>query len=177
MQAIEKARVYNPDVVVMDVNMPDMDGLTATAYIRRELPATQVVILTVQDDIDYMRQAMMAGARDFLTKPPIIEEMVTAVENANQYAIEAREKESRLATAQMRTTAMANRGHIISLYSPRGGSGCSMLATNLAARLYNEDTPVVVVDGNMQFGDIPVLFNVQTRGNILDLCVARRRIG
>lgn len=170
-QAIELAHHYDPNVIVMDVNMPDMDGLTATAYIRRELPATQVVILTVQDDVDYMRQAMMAGARDFLTKPPMIHELVTAVENANKFAIEAREKAQLLATARMHAAAMAQTGHIISIYSPRGGSGCSTLAANLAASLHTEDTPVVVVDGNLQFGDIPVLFNVQCKGNLFDLAV------
>ncbi|MCC7130946.1 MAG: response regulator transcription factor, partial [Anaerolineae bacterium] len=73
LQAIQLVRQLKPDVVVMDVNMPDMDGITATANIKRDVPNTEIVILTVQDDLDYMRRAMLAGARDFLTKPPMID--------------------------------------------------------------------------------------------------------
>jgi pilus assembly protein CpaE len=61
------------------------------------------------------------------------------------------------------------RGKIITVYSPRGGSGCTMLACNLAATLVNPETRVVVVDGTLQFGDVEVFFNVQSRNTIVDL--------
>ena len=60
----------------MDINMPDIDGITATETIREEVPHSQIVILTVQADPNYMRRAMLAGARDFLTKPPSVDEML-----------------------------------------------------------------------------------------------------
>jgi len=71
-QAIDLTRELKPDVVIMDINMPDMDGITTTEVIRQQNPAVQIVILSVQGDASYMRRAMLAGARDFLTKPRLL---------------------------------------------------------------------------------------------------------
>jgi pilus assembly protein CpaE len=67
-EAIDISNQVKPDVIIMDINMPDMDGITATETIRRKLPYIQIVILSVQNDPNYMRRAMQAGVRDFLTK-------------------------------------------------------------------------------------------------------------
>jgi pilus assembly protein CpaE len=170
VQAIQLVKELKPEVVIMDVNMPDMDGITATSIIKREVPYAQVIILTVQDDVDYIRRAMNAGARDFLAKPPVIEELVAAVERAAEFA--RREKEKMpppIIAGPVGAGAGAGRGKIITVYSPRGGSGCTTLACNLAAVFHNEDTSVVVVDGNLQYGDVAVLFNLQSKTSILDL--------
>lgn len=172
-QGIQVARETRPDVILMDVNMPGMDGITATANIKRELPATEVIILTVQDDVDYMRGAMAAGARDFLAKPPMIDELLQAVQRAGAHALETRARQAaeqaKVVQQQTIFAPGSTSGRVISVYSPRGGSGCTMLAVNLAAALHSEETPVVVVDGNLQFGDIPVFFNVQSKNTILEL--------
>jgi pilus assembly protein CpaE len=169
-QAIEYAKKLKPEVIIMDVNMPDMDGIHATATIRREVPNSQVIILTVQDDLDYMRNAMLAGARDFLTKPPMIDELNAAVQRA---AIFARQEQEKIVQADVgeksSTTPNRNRGKVISIYSPRGGAGCTTITANLAAVLHKEDTPVVIMDGNLQFGDVPVIFNAQGGHSITDL--------
>jgi len=168
--AIQLAKETKPDVVIMDVNMPNMDGIEATAGIKREVPFTQVVMLTVQDDVDYIRKAMMAGARDFLSKPPMIDDLVLAVQRAGEMAQQERAKVPPLSAA-LTPAKPTSRGRIITVYSPRGGAGCTMLASNLAVTLYNEETHVVLVDGNLQFGDVQVLFNVKGRNSILDLAL------
>ena len=61
-EAIQLSEDMQPDVVLMDINMPDMDGISATEAIRAKQPAVQVVILSVQGDQNYMRRAMLAGA-------------------------------------------------------------------------------------------------------------------
>ena len=75
--AINQTVALDPDVVLMDINMPDMDGIEATELIQAQAPISQIVILSVQGDTNYMRRAMLAGARDFLTKPPKYEEPET----------------------------------------------------------------------------------------------------
>jgi len=65
--------------------------------------------------------------------------------------------------------AMISGGKIITIYSPRGGSGCSVIAANLAVALNSQDTPTVIVDGDLQYGDIPVLFDSVSKLNMLDL--------
>ena len=173
-QAIEKARETRPDVILMDVNMPDMDGISATKSITQIVPTAQIVILTVQDDPDYMRKAMLAGARDFLTKPPTIDDLLGAVQRAGALAREAQLKAPPAVLPSAASPAKLipqqyGLGKIITLYSPKGGAGCTLLAANLAVALNNDQTRVAIVDGNLQFGDIPVLFNEKSVNSIADL--------
>jgi len=85
-ESIQLAQELDPDVVLMDINMPDMDGITATEKIRTKKPYIQVVILSVQGDQNYMRRAMLAGARNYLTKPPLADELVNAIRQAGEMA-------------------------------------------------------------------------------------------
>ena len=62
-----------------------------------------------------------------------------------------------------------SQGKIITIYSPKGGTGCTTIAVNLALALHNEDTHVVLVDGNLQFGDVAVFVNEQGKNTILDI--------
>ena len=91
-EAIDLYKEVKPDVILMDINMPDMDGIAATEAIRKVLPYAQIVILSVQSDSNYMRRAMLAGARDFLTKPPTIDELNSAIRRAGTMAHEERAK-------------------------------------------------------------------------------------
>jgi pilus assembly protein CpaE len=174
-EAIQLAQEANPDVVLMDINMPDMDGIVATEEIRQKMPSVQVVILSVQGDPDYYRRAMVVGARDFLTKPPNPDELVAAIRRAGKMAREERSKASQLFVAsqsgpnQSTKTGRLNRGKIILIYSPKGGTGCTTIAVNLAVALHNEETRVVIVDANLQFGDVAIFLNEQVKNSILDL--------
>ena len=168
VEAIHLTRELKPDVIVMDVNMPDMDGISATAIIKRDLPSVEVIILTVQDDVDYMRRAMLAGARDFLSKPPMIDDLVQSVLRAGEQSHLQRAKLPPVQIARSLPT-MISGGKIITIYSPRGGSGCSVIAANLAVALNSQDTPTVIVDGDLQYGDIPVLFDSVSKLTMLDL--------
>jgi pilus assembly protein CpaE len=172
-EGIEVARETKPDVIIMDINMPDMDGIKATETIRKILPFTQIVILSVQGDPNYMRRAMLAGARDFLTKPPTVDELTAAIKRAGRMAQEEREKIPLQSqgtrgglTGGLTGAAM---GKVIVVYSPKGGVGCTTLTTNLGMTLHNDETPIVLVDGNLQFGDIPVFLNEQSKNTIADL--------
>lgn len=175
-EGIELAVETRPDVILMDINMPDMDGITATENIRQEIPFTQIVILSVQGDPNYMRRAMLAGARDFLTKPPSVDELTSAIRRAGRLSQEERAKarpvyptQASMATTSGLALLGAFNGKVITVYSPKGGAGCTTIATNLALTLQSEKSPVVLVDGNMQFGDVPVFLNEQAKNSILDL--------
>lgn len=173
-EAVQLTEELKPDVILMDINMPDMDGITATEMIRQRNTVSQIIILSVQGDPNYMRRAMLAGARDFLTKPPMADELISAVRRAGEMARLERTKTVQT-TASISTIAqpvigagMVD-GHIIMVYSPKGGTGVTTVAVNLAITLNNDETRVVLVDGNLQFGDVAVFLNEQGKNTILDL--------
>lgn len=174
-EGIDLSAQLKPDVVIMDINMPDMDGITATETIRRKVPAVQVVILSVQSDSSYMRRAMLAGARDFLTKPPMIDELTSAIRRAGAMAQEERAKSAQLTPTGMITGGSVIQGFIpvsgkiVAIYSPKGGTGCTTISTNLAMALQSETTRVALIDGHLQFGDVSVFLNEQVKNCILDL--------
>jgi pilus assembly protein CpaE len=178
-EGIQFSIEMDPDVVLMDINMPDVDGITATENIRQKMPHIQVVILSVQGDQNYMRRAMLAGARDFLTKPPMGDELISAIRRAGEMARIERAKNASVRTASPTSNAGVTsmspvgfgltRGKIVSVYSPKGGTGCTTIAVNLALALHNDDTRVVIVDSNLQYGDVAVFFNEQGKNTIADL--------
>lgn len=177
-EGIQLASELDPDVILMDINMPDVDGITATEQIRQRMPHIQVVILSVQGDQNYMRRAMLAGARDFLTKPPMGDELISAVRRAGEMARSERLKSSAARAMPAMSSSAApsltmgmpmTRGKVIAVYSPKGGTGCTTVAVNLALALHNDDTRVVIVDGNLQYGDVAIFFNEQGKNTIADL--------
>lgn len=175
-EGIELAQEYDPEVVLMDINMPDMDGISATEAIRGKLPHVQVIILSVQGDQNYMRSAMLAGARDFLTKPPMADELISAIHRAGEMAQQERAKnmQARGAPAAQGTPVGSGglsltQGKVITVYSPKGGTGCTTLAVNLAISIHNEDTRTTLVDGNFQYGDVAVFVNEQGKNTIIDI--------
>jgi len=78
-QAVERARRCTPDVVLMDVRMPDLDGIEATRMLASEVPAVRVLILTTFEQDDYVFGALRAGASGFLLKRTRPEELIGAV--------------------------------------------------------------------------------------------------
>ncbi len=176
-EGIQLAQELDPDVVLMDINMPDIDGIAATEMIRRRSPHIQVVILSVQGDQNYMRSAMLAGARDFLTKPPMGDELISAIRRAGEMSRVERNKSvggrgtgtiSGIATTVQMLPALMQ-GKVVSVFSPKGGVGTTTVAVNLAIALHKEDTRVVLVDANLQFGDVAIFVNEQGKNTIIEI--------
>ena len=78
-EALELAVTLNPDIVLMDINMPGMDGIAATEQLSSRLPQVSIVMMSVQGEADYLRRSMLAGAREFLVKPFSADELVTSI--------------------------------------------------------------------------------------------------
>lgn len=78
-EAVAVARETQPDVFVMDVGLPDRNGIAATADVCKASPATKVLVLTVHDDVAYLRRAFDAGAVGYLVKEAADIELVQAV--------------------------------------------------------------------------------------------------
>ncbi len=80
--ALVQARLTSPDVVLMDIEMPVMDGITATGRLAAEAPDCAVVVLSLHDDLDTRTRARIAGARDFVAKHEIDRALTDAIRAA-----------------------------------------------------------------------------------------------
>ena len=177
-QALEMAVRLSPDVVLMDINMPDMDGITATEKLAAAVPAAAVVMMSVQGEADYLRRSMLAGAREFLVKPFSSDELTASI---RQVYSREQDKISRMAAAAPAvsndggiTSSGAggeNEGRVIAIFSPKGGVGRTTIAVNLAVAAATElGRSVVLMDGSFQFGDVGVLLNLNPKNkSIADL--------
>jgi DNA-binding NarL/FixJ family response regulator len=83
-EAIEKAKQLRPDVVIMDISMPGLNGLEATRRIIRSAPQIQVLVLTVHDSPEIIDRALAAGARGYVLKSDADRDLVAAVEAVRQ---------------------------------------------------------------------------------------------
>ena len=78
-QALEAARVLKPDVMVLDISMPVMNGIETARRLREAGAKTRIVFLTVHDDPDYTREALETGALGYVIKPRIASDLMTAI--------------------------------------------------------------------------------------------------
>jgi pilus assembly protein CpaE len=173
-EGIDRAVELKPDVVLMDINMPDMDGIQATMEISTRVPSTAVIMMSVQNEPDLLRRAMLAGAREFLSKPFSLDELIEAVRHVSRLA-----RPVMHAPAQSQvdgSTPVAQRSgvdtKVISVVSSKGGVGRSFVAVNLAVAIRKlTQKEVILFDTSMHFGDVGVLMNsgdVKTIGDIVD---------
>ena len=161
-EAIEQASRLLPDIILMDINMPDMDGIAATERLTARVPTAAVVMMSVQGEADYLRRSMLAGAREFLVKPFSSDELTASIRQV--YARE-REKASRVVVAPAAAAPEAGEdGQVIAVFSPKGGVGRTTIAVNLAVAAASElNKKVTLVDGSFQFGDVAVLLNLNPK--------------
>ena len=83
--AIEQSRRLRPDVVVMDLSLPELNGLDATRQILKDAPDTEVLVLTMHHSEELARDALQAGARGYVLKSDADENLIAAVENLRRH--------------------------------------------------------------------------------------------
>lgn len=79
-EALAKAKALQPDLVLLDINMPGLDGLAALPKLRLESPNTRVLMLTMHDDVSYLQEALRAGASGYVLKRAVDNELLMAIQ-------------------------------------------------------------------------------------------------
>lgn len=167
-EAVALARERKPDVILMDINMPEMDGIAATQAIIAENPSVQVIIMSVQGETDYLRKAMMAGAREFLVKPVGADQLYQSIRHVYKIAPRVVPAASKVEPGY--TSDDTPKGEVFAVFSPKGGVGTSTVAANLAIALRQvSQKRVALVDANLSLGDINVVLNLVSERTIVDL--------
>ena len=173
-EGISMAGELRPDIVLMDINMPGIDGITASEAITQQVPSAQIIMMSVQGEADYLRRSMLAGAREFLIKPFSSDELISSIRSVYELGASRRQAMPVAAPAAPSKADMGRApgelGKIVAVFSPKGGVGCSTLAINLAIALHQTGkAKVAVVDSSLQFGDVAVFLNLQANRSLADL--------
>jgi pilus assembly protein CpaE len=167
-EAIQMAMDLRPDVIVMDINMPGMDGVAAAEIITQRLPTSPIVMMSVHGEAEQLKRSLSAGAREFLVKPFSADELVSTIKGVYEKELSRRNQ----LVASLPAAPAADAGpaedngehEVIAVFSPKGGAGRTTIATNLALALQKETSGrVCLVDANLQFGDIGVLLNLNPK--------------
>lgn len=166
-EGVELTKEKRPHVVLMDINMPGLDGISASEIITRETPTAQVIMMSVQGESDYIRRSMLAGARDFLTKPFSSDELIATIHQV--YESRRKVQPAGPGAAAAVAAPPPRHGRIIAVFSPKGGVGCSVVAANLGVVLAQAGKNTVVVDANLSFGDMGVLLNLTGTHSLVDI--------
>lgn len=167
-EAIQMAMEIRPDVVVMDINMPGMDGVAAAEIISQRLPASPIIMMSVHGEAEQLKRSLTAGAREFLVKPFSADEFSTTIRRVYEKELIRRQQVEAampaVPTGPQLDAADLGEHQIIGVFSPKGGAGRTTIATNLALALHRETGGrVCLVDANLQFGDVGVLLNLNPK--------------
>jgi pilus assembly protein CpaE len=153
-EAVEQAKLLSPDIVLMDINMPGMDGIQAAEILANEAPASPVIIMSVQGERDYLRRAMQSVAREFLIKPFSGDELIASVRRVHQLE-QRKEMYSRGATVA--TAAVASPVETTTL-APDSALEPAQAPASEAAVLVEDPVEVVALPQRRVYGELLVLY-------------------
>jgi pilus assembly protein CpaE len=168
-EAVRRAAELQPDIILMDIHMPDLDGIQATWLVSSRAPHGAVIMVTSEERIDFLQKAMTAGAQGYVLKP---------FGNGAQLFQTIREVHGRSSARRMQAVGglpldnslRPRIGKRIVVLGSKGGVGSTTVAVNLAVLLSeNKSGSVVLVDADVVAGDATIYLDLAPQFTILDL--------
>ncbi len=165
-QALAAVRDVPPDVVLLNETLGDVNTLALTEDLATRYPEVTVIAMTQEGHMDYVREAMLAGARGFVTTPLVDGELSQVLRQIRRLELN---RQTRLAPVAAENQKVVE-GTIIAIYSPKGGVGKTTLTANLGVALAKQShARVALVDNNPQFGHLGLVLNVHANYSLMDL--------
>ncbi len=168
-EAVRRAAELQPDIVLMDIHMPDLDGIQATWLVSSGTPHGAVIMVTSEERIDFLQKAMSAGAQGYVLKPfHKGAELFQTIRD-----VHARSSARRIQTVGGAAPDVSLRpsiGRRIVVLGPKGGVGSTTVAVSLALALREEtQTTVALLDSDFLTGDTTIHLDLTPEHTILDL--------
>ncbi|MCJ7702911.1 MAG: AAA family ATPase [Anaerolineales bacterium] len=162
-----KVRSSTPDIVLVDHQVGPESFLDVIDEIGDQLPDVAVVAIIPSNDSVIAQQVMLAGARAFLIHPFTQVNLLSVLRRVRD--LESR-RGSFASVPTAGALALAQQLKTIVVYSPRGGAGCTTIATNLAISMYAQTSKrVLLMGGKLFFGHLGIMLNIRTNNTIADL--------
>ncbi len=164
--ALQHARDLAPDIALVDATLPGQADQLAADILADAVPFVALIVMGGDADLELLRRAMLAGARQFLIKPFNADELVDTIRQVAQVL-----RTEMASATSAGEEQQASQGRLIAVFSPKGGIGCTTIAVNLAIALREETRgKVALVDCSLQFGDVGVMLNLMSNSRtIIDL--------
>jgi pilus assembly protein CpaE len=169
-EAVRRATELQPDITLMDIHMPDMDGIQATWLVSNKVPNGGVIMVTSEERIDFIQKAMSAGAQGYVLKP--FGDGAQLLQTVRD--VHARMQGRRLQLGAFEPTAAPAAppkfGERIVVFGAKGGVGKTAVAVGLALALHLQThESVLLFDADFVFGDANIHLNLATELSIIDL--------
>ena len=165
---VRRATEHQPDIVLMDVHMPDMDGIQATWLVSSRVPNGAVIMVTSEERIDFLQKAMAAGAQGYILKP--FREGTELLQTVRDVYTRTRSRRTVMAEGGAPAVRAPRIGRRIAVFGAKGGTGKTTLAVGIAlSLLQDQKTSVVLFDADFLFGDAGVHLDLPTAHSIIDL--------
>ncbi|NPV52383.1 MAG: response regulator [Firmicutes bacterium] len=190
-EALSLAKRFWPDVILIEMNIPIAGGISAIETIALEVPMATIIAISAHSEPEYLREAMVAGAREYLIKPFTAKELLDRVRRAYEVDRKRREHQGDLGITNSSRKPHEKDGKVITVFSTKGGVGKTTIGVNLAVSLAQEAKGrVAIVDLDLEFGDVAILLDVvpvhtmadiakkeEINRELVELCLVTHRSG
>ena len=167
-ETLTSLRSLEPDVVIVDGAWGSKANVELIRSVATVLPRSLIMLVAPDEDMEYVQQALLAGARGFVTQSSAESSLVEAIDRMLQ--LETFRRPRQVEDEQGRVVADGKEGRLISVFSAKGGVGCTVIAVNLAIALRRQTGEAVCLfDCDLHFGNVAVLLNLWPQATLAEL--------
>jgi pilus assembly protein CpaE len=167
-EAIRRAAELQPDIVLMDIHMPDLDGIQAAWLVSSRAPHGAVIMVTSEERIDFLQKAMAAGAQGYVLKP--FDKGAQLFETIRDVHRRSAARRMQVGAAPLDQALRPRIGKRIVVLGPKGGVGSTTVAVSLALLLRERNqAAVALLDADFLTGDTTLHLDLTPQRTILDL--------